>query len=162
MLNALNLSTDSKILSHLNRVIAQSRITRFLPYLAMGTDAADGVFSLKKGQVYINWDSKNSLTLFKEIENGLKALSSALGGKFITSLLWHWPIRKLLTAHPLGGCKMSDDKENGVVNAVGEVWGYPNLYVADGSIIPTALSVNPSMTIAALAERIGEHIVKSL
>ena len=43
----------------------------------------------------------------------------------------------------------------GVVNADGEVWGYQNLYVADGSIIPSALSINPSLTISALAERVA-------
>jgi cholesterol oxidase len=43
--------------------------------------------------------------------------------------------------------------EQGVVNHYGQVWNYPGLYVADGSVIPSALSVNPSMTIAAVAER---------
>jgi cholesterol oxidase len=42
------------------------------------------------------------------------------------------------------------------VNDKGEVFGYKNLYVADGAIIPHALGVNPSRTIGALAERIAE------
>jgi len=54
---------------------------------------------------------------------------------------------------------MSDDMATGVVNEFGEVWNYQNLYVSDGSIIPTALSVNPSATISALSERIAEHII---
>jgi cholesterol oxidase len=49
--------------------------------------------------------------------------------------------------------------KTGVVNEFGEVWEYPNLYVADGSIIPTALAVNPSTTIGALAERIAFRII---
>jgi cholesterol oxidase len=52
----------------------------------------------------------------------------------------------------LGGCILGDGVD-GVVNHCGEVWNYPGLYVADGSVIPTALSVNPSMTIGAIAER---------
>jgi cholesterol oxidase len=125
----------------------------------MGMDSADGVMSLKKGQIHVHWDSTKSMEMFAEMEQGLKALSGALGGKYITSPIWLWPARKLLTAHPLGGCRMADSKENGVVNSFGQVWGYPNLYIADGSIVPTPLSVNPSMTIAALAERIAEQMV---
>jgi len=46
-----------------------------------------------------------------------------------------------------------------VLNHRGEVWDYPNLYVADGSMIPSALSVNPSLTISALAERVAFWII---
>jgi len=61
----------------------------------------------------------------------------------------------LITAHPLGGAVMSDTAERGVVNPRGEVHGCPGLFVADGSIIPTALATNPSYTISALAERVA-------
>jgi cholesterol oxidase len=56
---------------------------------------------------------------------------------------------------------MSDDASAGVVNEFGEVWNYPNLFVSDGSIIPTALSVNPSATISALSERIADRLVRT-
>jgi cholesterol oxidase len=48
---------------------------------------------------------------------------------------------------------MSDKPDAGVVNDRGEVWDHPGLFVVDGAIIPGALTVNPSMTITALAER---------
>jgi cholesterol oxidase len=48
---------------------------------------------------------------------------------------------------------------DGVVDHTGEVFGYKGLYVADSSIIPRALGVSPSLTIAALAERVVEMIV---
>ncbi len=48
---------------------------------------------------------------------------------------------------------MGESKTNSVVDHRGMVWDYPNLYVTDGSMIPSALSVNPSLTISALAER---------
>jgi cholesterol oxidase len=51
---------------------------------------------------------------------------------------------------------------NGVVDHTGQVFGYPGLYVADGSIIPKAIGRNPSKTIAALAERIAEFIGEDL
>jgi cholesterol oxidase len=93
------------------------------------------------------------------MESYLREISRASGGTYVESFLWTWPFRKLLTAHPLGGCAMSSSAERGVVNELGEVWRYPNLYVADGSIVPTALSVNPSATISALAERVAFHII---
>ncbi len=53
---------------------------------------------------------------------------------------------------------MGDTPMNGVVNHAGEVFGYRNLYVIDGAIVPEALGVNPSRTIGALAERAASLI----
>jgi cholesterol oxidase len=58
------------------------------------------------------------------------------------------------TAHILGGCNMAASPEQGVVGFNGEVFGYPRLYVADGSVIPANLGVNPSLTITAMSEYI--------
>jgi len=127
--------------------------TQFLPYLGIGTDAADGVLRLREGQLDIDWNVRRSRELFRHIEQAMKAFSRGIGGRYRTSLLWMWPFRKLLTAHPLGGCPMGDDPQTSVVKPTGEVWGYDGLYVVDGAIMPTALGVNPSMTIGALAER---------
>jgi cholesterol oxidase len=62
------------------------------------------------------------------------------------------------TAHILGGAVMSDSPEQGVVDYAGQIHGYPNLYVVDGSNIPANLGVNPSLTITALAEYIMSQI----
>lgn len=58
-----------------------------------------------------------------------------------------------LTAHILGGCGLGLTPNDGVVSPSHEVFGCPGLYVVDGSTIPANLGVNPSLTIAALAER---------
>lgn len=56
------------------------------------------------------------------------------------------------TAHILGGCPMGKTTEEGVVNEQFAAHGYPNLYIADGSVVPGNLGVNPSLTITALSE----------
>ncbi|WP_457553627.1 GMC oxidoreductase [Desulfobacula sp.] len=62
------------------------------------------------------------------------------------------------TAHILGGCCMGASSEQGVVSNKGEVFNYPNLYVADGSVVSANLGVNPSLTITALSEHIMSNI----
>jgi cholesterol oxidase len=57
------------------------------------------------------------------------------------------------TAHILGGCTIAGSPEQGVVDAAQRVFGYPGLFVADGSVVPANPGVNPSLTITALAER---------
>jgi cholesterol oxidase len=75
-----------------------------------------------------------------------------LGGIPITSnaeILFDLP----MTAHCIGGCVMGSDADHGVIDAQHRVFGYPNLYVIDGSAVGANLGVNPSLTITALAER---------
>jgi cholesterol oxidase len=62
------------------------------------------------------------------------------------------------TAHILGGAVMGETAEEGVVDFRGEVHGYPNLYVVDGSNVPVNLGVNPALTIATLAEYLMSQI----
>jgi cholesterol oxidase len=53
---------------------------------------------------------------------------------------------------------MGTSPDQSVVDHRGRVFGYDNLYVVDGAIVPRPLGVNPSRTIAALAERISALI----
>jgi cholesterol oxidase len=64
------------------------------------------------------------------------------------------PDHFISTTHQLGSCRMAEGPEEGVVDKEGEVFGYPGMFITDGSVIPTALIVNPSLTILANAERI--------
>jgi cholesterol oxidase len=56
------------------------------------------------------------------------------------------------TAHILGGCPMSEDAGTGVINNEFRVHGYPDFYIADGSVVQGNIGVNPSLTIAAMTE----------
>ncbi len=64
------------------------------------------------------------------------------------------------TAHLMGGCRMGTDPRDSVVDPYGRSWDIPNLWVCDGSLFPTSGGVNPSLTIMAMAARIGDHIVR--
>jgi cholesterol oxidase len=57
------------------------------------------------------------------------------------------------TAHILGGVVIGSSPEDGVVDERHRVFGYENLLVCDGSVLPANVGVNPSLTITALAER---------
>jgi choline dehydrogenase-like flavoprotein len=63
------------------------------------------------------------------------------------------------SAHPLGGCRMAESADLGVVDPDGAVFGYEGLYCFGSSIVPTSLGVNPSLTIAAVAERNAQRLV---
>ena len=54
---------------------------------------------------------------------------------------------------------MGRSAAEGVVDSYGKVFGCERLYVSDGSILPGPVGVNPSMTIAALGERIAKELV---
>lgn len=60
--------------------------------------------------------------------------------------------------HPLGTCHMGSSPDRSVVDPNGKVWGTDNVYVADGSILPTSLGVNPQWTIMAMAMRIAQRL----
>jgi cholesterol oxidase len=69
-----------------------------------------------------------------------------------------YPDLHITTAHMTGSCRMADSERHGVVDANGEVFGYPGMYVTDGAAVPSSLAVNPYLTILANAERIGAFL----
>jgi len=61
-------------------------------------------------------------------------------------------------AHLVGGCRMGTGPETSVIDADHRAWGVPNLFVADGSVMPTQGSANPALTIMALASRLAMRL----
>jgi choline dehydrogenase-like flavoprotein len=65
------------------------------------------------------------------------------------------------SVHPLASCRLGDDPATSALDDTHELRGHPGVFVTDGSAVPGALTVNPAMTIAALAERAVPAIVKA-
>ena len=86
----------------------------------------------------------------------------AYSKKVIEEIWEHAEAQDTLTidryAHLVGGCRMGSDPERSVVNADHQAWDVPNLFVADGSVMPTQGSANPALTIMALASRLAERL----
>ena len=67
------------------------------------------------------------------------------------------PLSRLECAsqHPLGTCRMGPSKKTAVVGTDGGFFGIDGLYVADGSVLPSSLGVNPQLTVMAMATHIA-------
>jgi cholesterol oxidase len=134
------------------------RSSSLLPLLAMGLDTPDGVLSLddRNEQLRVAWSSRSSRAYFAEVESTMCAIASELGARFQVDPLWYLH-HKVVTVHPVGGCSMGNSSDEGVVDRNGEVFGYPGFVIADGSVMPGPVGPNPSLTIAALANRFADH-----
>ena len=64
-------------------------------------------------------------------------------------------------AHLVGGARMATDEEEGVVDAECRTFAVPNLYITDGSVLPTQGSANPALTIMAVAARAAERLIST-
>jgi cholesterol oxidase len=132
--------------------------------LCMGLDNAGGVLRLNQsGWLDIDWPQQSNRPLYDAILNLGKRFTRFIdGAHFLPLPTWLWPIKNNITVHPLGGCALAESPDQGVVSALegsrGQVFGYRGLYVADGSLMPTALGANPVATITALSEWIAQEI----
>jgi cholesterol oxidase len=151
--------TDTHV-THRNVKLHEEPIGDSLVFLMIGRDAADGQMYLTPlfHRFDIRWRRSDSAQLFDDMGKVAAELADAAQARSFYAPD-AGPLSKFITVHPLGGCPMSDDPAAGVTDDRGRVHGYEGLHVLDGSIVPTALGVNPSKTIAALAERGVEHLL---
>jgi cholesterol oxidase len=131
----------------------------------MGQDDASGTFSLDGDDLRLDWERPiTSHPTFKKANELCQDFSRAMGGHYIA--LWDaLPQRRLMITHPLGGCTIGPDRAHGTVDPYGRVYdggGNPTathegLFVVDGSAIPGALAVNPTLTITAQSLKAVKH-----
>ena len=130
-----------------------------LPLLGMGRDTPDGNLFLRGRRLQSDWTVKTSRSYFKKVEETMRQIADGIGGTFFTNPMSL--LRKVITVHPLGGCPMGRAANEGVVDAHGEVFHYPGLYIADGSIMPGPVGANPALTIAAMADRCADRVIEN-
>jgi cholesterol oxidase len=133
----------------------------FLPLLGMGRDIPEGIMSLANGGLAIDW-SKNgaSKTYFERVRDISKAVAEEVGGTFLDNPIWL--LSRVVTVHALGGCPMGRHDGEGVVDPWGRVYNHPGLHIADGSVMPGPVGPNPSLTIAAVADRFADAILQDM
>jgi cholesterol oxidase len=141
--------------------------TNVLGLGGMGIDAPDGRVTIDAdGKAQIQWTTpltsgNRTYELIKAIREACSLVAKAGGGEILHEKEWS-DNRRILSVHPLGGCRMSTTASGGVVDSRGMVFGYPGLFVIDGSVLPGAVGVNPALTIAAVAERLSDGVVEWL
>jgi cholesterol oxidase len=135
-------------------------------WLGAGFDAGNGRLRLKRSilppwqpDLDLLWDIEQSRSVIEAILDVHKRLSRANGGRLQVPLYWSF-LHALVTVHPLGGCRIGAGAADGVVDHRGQVFGYPGLFVVDGASFRGPAGRNPSLTIAALAERAAYLMVE--
>jgi cholesterol oxidase len=146
---------------NLSQALRTGDPSRMTNLFAIGQDNANGRMLLKNGKLEIEWNfaAENRL-LIDRISEAMQQVGQIYGGTFAPLITWSI-FRKIITVHSLGGCNLSESPVNGVVSPFGEVYGYPGLFVADGSVIPTSIGFPPAMTISAISEHIADSVISS-
>jgi len=180
-LNVSVLATIVKILSNIVNIFSrkpnqspEERVANILVLFGMGRDVSNKsnlIFDNNKNKIDLDANYDLNQPIYKSMLDAMKLFAKEIGKEGENSLLiplWDTQSRTQITAHPIGGCPMADNASEGVVDSFGRIFRgktgnsiYSGLYVVDGSIIPTSLGVNPSLTISALAFRAAERIVGS-
>jgi cholesterol oxidase len=130
-------------------------------FLVMGHDDGQGRMLLEDDQLRIEWPGVGTSAYYQRANQALAAAAGQGGGTFVRNPLWSHHLHDgLITVHPLGGCVIGKSAKRGVVDHRGRVFDpdrkgavHHGLIVADGSIVPAPLGVNPLLTISALTER---------
>ena len=128
--------------------------------LGMGRDQPSGTLRLRDGRLDAAWSTAANTAYFDRMRTAMRQLAEEMGGRYVDNALWH-ATNRAVTVHPCGGAAMAADPQRGVCDPYGEVHGHPGLYIADGAALPGPVGANPSFTIAALSDRMCDHLIDS-
>lgn len=136
-------------------------LERTQTYLIMSHDSNKAVMTLEKGKPTLRWGGVGRSDHVKYLIDILTKLTSAFGGTYINSPFYASLGEQQITIHIIGGTRMASDGNGhtGATDDTGRLFKgnsrdvYNGLIIVDGSVIPTALGVNPFATITAVAER---------
>ncbi len=126
---------------------------RWIGVLAMVTDENNAAVVVDE-----NGDERFDIDFqpieLERIDNALRFSREVLEAAGATQIAWSG----LASTHVQGSCRMGDDPARSVVDRNCESHDVKRLFVGDGSLVPSTLSVNPSLTIMALATRLADHL----
>ncbi|MEU3271336.1 GMC family oxidoreductase [Saccharomonospora sp. NPDC006951] len=149
---------DNRLGSELSRLLGNGTLSAgSLPLLGMGRDVPDGVMRLRNDLLDIAWTTETSTDYFARVRDTMRDIAGELGARYLDNPVWFF--RRIITVHPLGGAPIGRNPEEGVCDAYGEVFGHPGLHVADGAAMPGPVGANPSLTIAAMADRMCTRLL---
>jgi choline dehydrogenase-like flavoprotein len=143
----------------------------------MGRNQQSGTFS-SDGDNKLELSFQGGLhngPIYAAMEDIVQAMAAAMNGKYIRFPFWGNgqiltnnpdPARKFITVHALGSCVMGTDSRNGGVYINGRVYNtvagattvHENPFIAEASVIPGPVAVNPTLTIVAMALKIAAAI----
>ena len=156
LLSLLRREPEVDLSAEVSELLSDTRLSAgSLPLLGMGRDIPDGNMTLRKGKLDVDWVKGKSGPFFDRLRGFGREIAGALGAEFQPNPTWY--LGRVITVHPLGGCPLGRSAEEGVVDTYGEVFGYPGFTIADGSVMPGPVGPNPSLTIAALADRFADR-----
>jgi cholesterol oxidase len=159
LLRLLGRGGGADMSAELSRLLGDAELSAgLLPILGMGREVPGGTLGLRGGRLETTWSPDDSRAYFDAVRARQAELAAALGAKHQDNPVWHLG-RRVVTVHPLGGAPMGRSRAEGVVDPMGRVFGHLGLYVADGSVMPGTVGPNPSLTIAAVAERFAQGIL---
>lgn len=130
-----------------------------LPLLGMGRDVPNGRLRLRGGKLDVQWSAKASAEHFDRLRTTMRRIADVLGAE--NAGLPARLGKRFITVHPLGGAPMGRHPGEGVCDAYGEVFDHPGLFIADGAVMPGPVGTNPSLTIAALANRMSTRLLET-
>ena len=112
--------------------------------------------TVKAGQIHLDWKRSN-WTAHEGLVKAFKERLWAAGYPIVVSK----PFDRRTPSHQCGTVRIGNDPKTAPLDPLCRAWDHPNLFVVDASFLPTSAAVNPSLTIAAQALRVAEHIVST-